>query len=700
MSASGEQSARFEWSDESVAHSLLDSQDDCLFAVASDYSVVAANSAACRFTRLTTTEITGRDLRSLIDVEFSVRLSRAIDRSADGRSSNFRCTARSGESQRQQFLVRIFPERSSHPVIVAYVLLTPIDESDGDDHELAQMLQVSQGGLNAIFNSGATGIIFFDINGQIIESNPAIQRMLSYEPQSLRGMNVVDLVHTADQLLPGAITHNPFNDLLTGERNHYQAIRRYVHQDGHLVWAQVTVSAVRDSDGEIQFFISMMQDISEHKLLEDVAVTANESPASFEESLEQIVEQLAVQLGFDAAHVLLADEDAHRVVPTDIWYLARPDLLEDFRAATISTTFAPGSGHVGRVFQSRVATLDQDLRNSGDSLRLEAAVADGLQTGLFVPMIIHGDVVGIIEFYALARRDVDPDLLDSLTRIAPQLGWFVERERARRALERQSAELERSNRDLDRFASIASHDLQEPLRAIGRSAAILSERYKADLPDDVLPLMTLITEGVDRLERMIQDLLRFSRIRTGEVEFVPVDLNDVLQDVLQDLSVQIQENDARIDVAPMPAVHGNEIELNQVFRNLVSNALKYRSDATPAIRVSANRKGIDWEFAVADNGIGIDPKFHPQVFDIFRRLHPRDQYTGTGIGLAIVQRIVELHNGRLWIESQEGEGSTFFFTLPATGENQEPIDEPATEDHPAGRGQPLRRVSHDRSADR
>lgn len=653
------------WDADSAIASLVRDAPQAIVALDIDGRIVAANRAAADLAEMPEVQLHGRDLSELLGTGFTARVASAAETLTDNEPMSFATTVNSRHGAIMPVQVMILPERTGHHEIAAYVVLTPTGAS-ARAPETVEPVVFIDGDIEAIFNSSATAILFFDLNGRIFRTNPALQQMLAHDADTLRGMNVLDLVHESDRRPPGADGNDPFSDLVAGRRNHYEALRRYIHRDGHLIWAQVTVSVVRDEAGEILYFISIMQDVTEMKLREDVAVIANETADSFNEGLQAIAEELAVQLGFQAAHVLLVQEETKRVLPTGIWYQERPGMLPNFCALTAATTFSPGSGHVGRVFSSHVATLDQDLQASSDSLRIAAAIDDGLHTGLFVPMIIHGDVVGVIEFYSTADRDVDPGLLDTLTRIAPQLGWFVERERSKETLRRKSAALERSNRDLDRFASVASHDLQEPLRAIGRCAHLLGERYGDEL-GDAGQLLHFITDGVQRMESMIADLLRYSRISTQAAEFTLVDLNDVVEDVLQDLAVAIDENDATVERAELPTVRGNDAQLHQVFQNLISNALKYRAEAPPRIRIDVGARGAAWLFAVKDNGIGIDPAYHEQIFDIFRRLHGRTQYTGTGIGLAIVKRIIEQHQGRLWVESEEGRGAAFFFTLPIPG---------------------------------
>lgn len=232
-------------------------------------------------------------------------------------------------------------------------------------------------------------------------------------------------------------------------------------------------------------------------------------------------------------------------------------------------------------------------------------------------------------------------------------------------LKQQTAELERSNRDLEQFAYVASHDLQEPLRAVTGCGQILKQKYSSQLDGHGNDLIQHIVEGGVRMQSLILDLLAYSRVSTRGMGFAAVDSGLALERALAQLQMGIQETGATIDAEPLPTVHGDGVQLTQLFQNLVGNALKYRGAAPPLIRVGAERQGGSWEFFVQDNGIGIDSRYFERIFVIFQRLHTRREYPGTGIGLAICHKIVERHGGRIWVESALGAGSTFRFSLPA-----------------------------------
>jgi PAS domain S-box-containing protein len=231
---------------------------------------------------------------------------------------------------------------------------------------------------------------------------------------------------------------------------------------------------------------------------------------------------------------------------------------------------------------------------------------------------------------------------------------------------RHARELERSNEELQRFAYVASHDLQEPLRSVVTFLSLLERRHGHDLPPDAKEYIGYAVTGAKRMQALIRDLLEFSRVQTAGQKPMPVDANAVLDLALIGLKARLEETEATLDRGPLPWVLADHGQLLRLFQNLIGNALKYRDpDRRPEIRVTASRDGNLWSFAVADNGIGIDKPFHDRIFGIFQRLHAQTEYEGTGIGLAICRRIVERHGGAIWVESEPGQGATFRFTLKA-----------------------------------
>jgi len=241
---------------------------------------------------------------------------------------------------------------------------------------------------------------------------------------------------------------------------------------------------------------------------------------------------------------------------------------------------------------------------------------------------------------------------------------ITERNGAEDALRQAMAELARSNAELEQFAYVASHDLQEPLRMVASYMQLLQRRYQGKLDADADEFIAYAVDGARRMQALINDLLAYSRVSSRGKPFEPIDCEVVLDEALANLQMAIEESGAVIAHDPLPTVMADGTQLIQLFQNLIGNAIKFQNGRAPHVHVSTERQAGEWVFSVGDNGIGIDQRYHERVFAIFQRLHTREEYPGTGIGLAICKRIVERHGGRIWVESQSGEGSTFHFAIP------------------------------------
>ena len=226
------------------------------------------------------------------------------------------------------------------------------------------------------------------------------------------------------------------------------------------------------------------------------------------------------------------------------------------------------------------------------------------------------------------------------------------------------SELKMSNKELEQFAYVASHDLQEPLRMITSFTQLLEKRYKGQLDVDADDYIGFVVDGAHRMKDLIDDLLEFSRLNTEDREFELVIMEIALEDVLRNLKPAIKESNAHITHDYLPNIMGDHVQIIQLLQNLIGNAIKFKGNNPPDIHISAQDKDNEWLFSVSDKGIGIDKNHQKQIFSIFKRLHTREEYPGTGIGLSISKRIVERHNGQIWIESELGKGSTFYFTIP------------------------------------
>jgi signal transduction histidine kinase len=261
---------------------------------------------------------------------------------------------------------------------------------------------------------------------------------------------------------------------------------------------------------------------------------------------------------------------------------------------------------------------------------------------------------------------------DEIGQVIDQFNAMLDQiERQESSLTRRTDELARSNKELERFAYIASHDLQAPLRMVASYADLLRIRYREQLDDQAQQYLDKTIEGASRMQTLINDLLAYSRVGRLDKEPETVNLDQVLQEVLQNLEPLIKQSDARISHCALPLVKGHRTQLLQVFQNILNNAIKFRGQEPLIVDIAARREGQFWVIRVSDNGIGIENKYLDKIFIIFQRLHNKSEYPGTGIGLAVCKRIIEFHGGRIWVESEPGIGSVFLFSLKAADSDSE-----------------------------
>jgi signal transduction histidine kinase len=394
---------------------------------------------------------------------------------------------------------------------------------------------------------------------------------------------------------------------------------------------------------------------------------------------------LAMTIGSTLHHAdVYADFAAHvrELVPYDFLSLA---LIED-DGATLETVYATGVASeaigltpdcgvrrplrddslCGKVYRSRAPVVYDDVAAlpvevlSGDARRMAAA---GLRAGGIVPLCTSRRVAGLVH---VVRAGPDPYTLDTLTPIitlAPLIAATLENAHLYQALETTAADLWRSNGELEQFAYVASHHLQEPLRMISSYIQLLQRRYQGQLDAKADTFIGFAVDGVARMQHLINDLLAYSRVGTHGAPLVPTDCGEVMAGVIAALGAPIAETGGRVTYGELPIVLADATQLSQLFQNLIGYALKFCTGITPEITISAEHVPCG-HWTCATNGIGIDPAYAERIFIIVQRLHSRDEYPGTGIGLAICKKIVERHGGRIWVESQPGQGATFTCSFP------------------------------------
>jgi signal transduction histidine kinase len=392
----------------------------------------------------------------------------------------------------------------------------------------------------------------------------------------------------------------------------------------------------------------------ELELLEVVAAASNEATA-IEPALGAAIVHVCAHMRWPVGHAYISDEASGALRSTAVWYLEDEARYSAFRDLT-EEVGAPGLPM--EVAEAGEPAWVADVATEPGFGRAEVASGAGLRSGFAFPVLMGTQTVGALEFFSDRAAEPDPVLLALMAQIGVQLGRVVERERARE-------ELERSNADLEAFAYLASHDLAAPLRAVGGFVSLLGRRYVDQLDDDAREIIGHAVDGVQRMQAMIDDLLLYSRAGTADLERLEVAAGELVEAALRDLGPAVIESGAQIHVGELPTVRADASQLQRVFQNLLSNAMKYTApDVLPRVVVQSRPAEGGCEIAVADNGIGIEPRNAERVFEMFARVHGGADYRGTGLGLAICRRIVERHGGRLWVEANPGGGSVFRLTLP------------------------------------
>jgi PAS domain S-box-containing protein len=551
-----------------------------------------------------------------------------------------------------------------------------------------KQLESAQEHLAAIVESSDDAIISKDLNGAITSWNSAAERIFGYTAAEVLGRPV--------SILADPDHRNEMPEILAQIRQgrrveHYETHRR--RKDGQIIDVALTVSPVRNADGQIVGASKIARDITERKLGESerTGLLAREKEArQTAELLNQLGPRLATQLDPEK----LAQE---------VTAIATALVGAEFGAFFHNVTSEKGesrllcsfSGIAREAFSGFVTPQTMDLVGSGfrsqgvvrcDDLTLDPRYGQGLphfdipkdklpvRSYLAVPVIARsGELLGGIFFgHSVPGRFTEMHE-QIMTGLAAQTAISLDNARlfeqaqwVQAELKRSNEELRRANKDLEVFAYSASHDLKEPLRTIAISAQLIERSWGSRLQGDDSTFLSNIISAANRMNVLIQDLLTYSRSTKHEDGPLPhVDAGLVVADVLNSLRGPIEEAQATITVGTLPTVAIHAGRLAQLFQNLISNAIKYRGKEVPRVYITAEERDRWCVFSVADNGIGIEAQFADQIFGLFKRLHNHDKYPGSGIGLAICQRIVEQYDGRIWLEqSAPGRGSTFCFAIP------------------------------------
>lgn len=508
---------------------------------------------------------------------------------------------------------------------------------DIDKHKrLQENLRVSEEKFRGSFEHSAIGMALVSPEGKWLKVNKRICEIVGYEEEELLVTTFQYITHPDD--LDSDLEN--LHKLLAGDIATYAIEKRYYHKKGHIVWVLLSVSLVRDVQGNPIHFVSQIEDITDRKIAQEGVNKLNrELTAIFDSSTQ--VSIIGTTVDGIITHFSKGAENLLGYTAEEMVGKQTPAILH--KAEEVLTRSKLLSDKFKREIKGFDVFVEYAKQGKFDSREWTYVRKDGTEFPVQLVVTSIRDDKGISGFLGIAT--------DLTERKAVEEGM------------RRYTELEAKNREMEQFTYVASHDLQEPLRTVHSFANMLSLKYTDKLDEEGKMYLRYMLQSSTRMMELIKGLLYYSRIGKERV-LEEVDCNDMVADVLKDLSLKINETGAEIQVETLPVIMAYPIELQVLFQNLISNALKFVALGTkPSVKIKAQQVPLGWQFSVADNGIGIADKDKEKIFIIFKRLNNSADYDGTGIGLAHCKKIVELHNGNIWVDSAPGIGSTFNFTI-------------------------------------
>jgi PAS domain S-box-containing protein len=615
---------------------VVDSANEGMLIYDRSLNIIAGNRAAERIVGLPLAQLIGKP--GFVSVLPCVR--------ADGTplpesERPTRVTVRSGKAQTD---LRIGIQRAGGAVTwlsVNTAFLRRLDDTDyyglvstitdvTEQTNAEARLKESEARFRRTFEFAGSGMAHIGMDRRFIRVNRRLCNILGYREEEMLKLTGRQISHPDDL----DIINEQRPALHAGEISAVRLEKRYLRKDGAVVWVKFSMTVERDADGKPLYEIAVYDDITVQR---DTEARLKESEARFRQTFElaasgicHVVDGRFVRVNRSLCEILGYRE--RELLGRHVKEVSHPE-DRDVTDADLARIRA------GELDQARFEK--RYLRRDGSVVWCDLAIAQ------------VRDVFGM-PLYEIA-------VFDDIT----------ERKKSEAALQAAHEELKRSNAELEQFAYVASHDLQEPLRMVASYTQLLGRRYEARLDQDAREFMSYIVDGATRMKQLIEDLLAYSRVGTKGQEFKPVALEAPLRRALFNLRAGIEEAGAAVTYDPLPTVLGDEVQLGQLLQNLVGNALKFRSGSVPRIHLGVTNSPQEWTIEVRDNGIGIEPQYFERIFMVFQRLHNKGEYPGTGIGLAICKKVVERHGGRIWVESRPAQGpnqgSSFHFTLLKRG---------------------------------
>ncbi|SEW30099.1 ATP-binding protein [Natrinema salifodinae] len=496
-----------------------------------------------------------------------------------------------------------------------------------------QQLREREAQLNVATNAASIGLWIWDVQENVFTADEFLAESYGMDPEVVTTGAPIEAFF---EPVPGEDRDEIWDQLERAlETGVFSAEYRVRNADGDLMWMVSRGEVEYDGNGQPVRMHGAVTDITERKQREQEIREREERYRDLFTSMSE-------------GYCVIEKVDTPPEKPTDFRYIeANPAFEEhtgigDVTGRTLREVVSEEFQEWSEIYE-RVVRTDEPVKFERELVTQER----------------------VLECYAFPVGDETDEQVGVL------FADVTERVKRERRLENLIERLEASNERLEEFAYAASHDLQEPLRMVSSYLQLIERRYDGDLDEEGKEFLQFAVDGANRMREMIDGLLAYSRIETDGDPFEPVDLNAVLEDVLDDLQLRFEESGGEVTSDTLPTVAGDRGQLRQVFQNLLDNAIEYSGDEPPRIHVSAERHSKDrakWVLSVSDNGIGIDPEYSDQIFEVFQSLHGQDEHNGTGIGLALCERIVERHGGEIWVTAEPGDGSTFAFTLSAASD--------------------------------
>jgi PAS domain S-box-containing protein len=642
---------------------IIDSSDDAIISKDLNGIVTSWNKSAERLFGYTAAEMVGQSITILIPIDRQDEEPEILSRLRRGeRVDHFQTIRKRKDGSLLDISLTISPVKDMHGNIVGASKIA----RDITQHKRAEeALLASEARFRQLANAMPQMVWTATQAGDLDYVSERVTRYFDAPPESVLGAGWLRWVHPDEQDLA---VDRWKRSLDTGEPYDI-AFRLLRANDRSWRWHLVRAELFHGDAGQVTKWIGTCTDIEEQKraqvsLAEQARISALGADvgraltqvSSLRESLHLCTQAIVTHL--DAAF-------------SRIWTLSpKQDVLELQASAGLYTHLdgaharvPVGSFKIGRIALHRRPHLTNNVLSDPEVSDRDWAEREGMVAFAGYPLIVEDRLIGVLALFA--RHSLGQDTVNALASVAATIAIAIERKRSEESLVTQAAELRRSNEDLEQFAHVASHDLRSPLNTILQFTELMVRKHGASLDAEMVELLQIIRNSAGRMGDLITALLTYSRLNDeSSREATPVSSLTVYENAVANLSAALAEAQARIECADPPEVVSNPAQLLQVFQNLISNALHYRGAVTPHIRVSAERQNSFWLFSVSDNGPGIAPQYHSLIFEPFKRLHGADR-PGSGIGLAFCRKFIEREGGKIWVESEEGKGATFRFTLPA-----------------------------------